>query len=465
MIIKSLSAVGEVTGSCHLIEVNGNKLLLDCGLIQGRTSDEARNREPFPFEPETIDAVILSHAHIDHSGRLPLLVKSGFKGAIYTHRATKDLCKVMLKDSASLQERDVEWENRKRQLKHLPMVEALYDLDDVRVTLKQLKGMEYDQSQIILPGIRVTLQDAGHILGSSIIELFLEESGTRRKVVFSGDLGQNDVPILRNVTPVTDADFVIMESTYGDRLHRTMDSSVEEIKDVLNTAYTRNGNILIQAFAVGRSQELLYLFKKYYKEWRMDRWQIFLDSPMAIDASRVYVKHNDLHDHEAMKLWGHEDLNSLLPNLTLTHTTNQSMNLNNVRSGAIIIAGSGMCTGGRIRHHFKHNIWRDDCHVVISGFQAKGTLGRKLVDGAQQIRLWGETMKVGAKIHTIGALSAHADQDGLIEWYKHFSSRPPVLLVHGETDALDTFATRLRDELNAPVSIANPNKETDLITL
>ncbi len=463
MHLQCLGAVEEVTGSCHLIEVNGHRILLDCGMIQGRAADEARNRDPFPFDPEDIDAVILSHAHIDHCGRLPLLVKSGFTGPIYTHNATSDLCDVMLRDSAYLAERDAVWENRKRERKHLPLVEALYDIEDVENTLPYFQGLEYEKSKEILPGVTVRLQDAGHIIGSAIVELWLEENGVKRKIVFSGDLGQNGVPILRDVAIVTEADYVIMESTYGDRQHQTMENTVAELKGILDTAFQKRGNVLIPAFAVGRTQEILYIFKKFYKEWDVDRWQIYLDSPMAIKATKIYVKHHELHDKETRDLWGQQDLTSLLPNLEMSESAEESMYLNTIQSGAIFIAGSGMCNGGRIKHHLKYNVWRRNCHVVIAGFQAKGTLGRALVDGAKRIRLWGETIKVAAKIHTVGGLSAHADQDGLCEWYQHFKNRPPLLLVHGEPSAQEVLATRLQKEFHAPVKIAQPDDKIDLI--
>ncbi len=465
MYIQCFGAAGEVTGSCHLIEVNGQKILLDCGMIQGRAKDEERNREPFPFDPEEINAVVLSHAHIDHSGRLPLLIKSGYSGPIYTHRATCDLCKIMLRDSAYLAERDADWENRKRERKHLSLVKPLYDLDDVEQTIPHFQDLEYDQTREILPGITVRLQDAGHIIGSAIVELWLEEKGVKRKIVFSGDLGQNGVPILRDVSTISEADQVIMESTYGDRLHKPMEKTVVELKEILEAAFKSKGNVLIPAFAVGRTQEILFLFKKYYKEWQIDRWQIYLDSPMAIDATEIYTKHHDLYDKEATVLLGGHQMTKLLPNLTMSMTSEQSMQLNNMRSGAIIIAGSGMCNGGRIKHHFKHNIWRRNCHVVISGFQARGTLGRSLVDGAKHIRLWGETIVVGATVHTVGGLSAHADQDGLCEWYQHFKNRPPLLLVHGETEAQDILATRLRQEFHAPVRIAKWGEKIELSDL
>lgn len=461
--VEFLGATGEVTGSCHLVTVGKEKILLDCGLIQGRSSDEARNREDFPFDPRSISAVVLSHAHIDHSGRLPLLVKAGFSGKIYTHRACRDLCRIMLKDSAFIYEKEVEWENRKRARKGLKMLEAMYTADDAKFAMGQFKGLVYRKKTRILPNVTLQLNDAGHILGSSIVELWLEDEGQQRKLVFSGDLGRSGMPILEDPEVITDANLVIMESTYGDRLHRSWDDTQKEISEVLSIATNGKGNILIPAFSVGRTQEILYLFAKYYKQWKLDRWQIFLDSPLAIEATRIFMQHSDLFDDEMMALWQKNKQQSILPNLHISRTTNQSMALNLVHSGAIVIAGSGMCTGGRIKQHLKHNIWRSDCHIIISGFQAGGTLGRKLVDGAKTIKLWGESVQVAATIHTIGGLSAHADQAGLKNWYNNFEHRPPVVLVHGEEQAQESLSEVLQTELNAMVTIAQRGQKINLL--
>jgi metallo-beta-lactamase family protein len=465
MEIGFFGAAGEVTGSCHLIEVGGRRILLDCGLIQGDWRDEQRNRAPFPFDPKSIDAVVLSHAHIDHSGRIPLLIRSGFAGPVYTHHASKDLCRIMLKDAGYLAERDAEWENRKRQRKRLPPLLPLFTMQDAVEAMKRFRGMPYGKRRRILPGITVRFADAGHILGSAIVELWLEEGSERRKIVFSGDLGQKGAPILRDPAAVADADLVIMESTYGDRLHRSREETQAEIEAVIAETRGARGNILIPAFAVGRTQDVLYHFARNYDAWGIGDWQIFLDSPMAIQATGVYVRHSNLYDAEAAELWVRNSRRTLLPNLTLSRTGRQSMQLNRIRSGAIIIAGSGMCNGGRIRHHLKHNVWRNNCHVVIVGFQARGTLGRALVDGAKHIRLWGETIKVEAKIHTIGGLSAHADQAGLLEWYGRFDNRPPVTLVHGEPDAATVLYAELAGRANAPVRIAKQGDRLDLLSM
>lgn len=461
--VEFLGATGEVTGSCHLVTVGNNKILLDCGLVQGLAKDEQRNRQAFPFDPASIDAVVLSHAHIDHSGRLPMLVKAGFRGSIFTHRACRDLCRIMLKDSAFLYQKDVEWENRKRARKGLKLVEAMYTVDDAAVAMKQFKGLLYQQKKRILPNVTLQLNDAGHILGSSIVELWLEDEGRQRKLVFSGDLGRSGMPILQDPVAISEADLVIMESTYGDRLHRSWDETTKEISDVLSVAMSGNGNILIPAFSVGRTQEILYLFAKYYKQWRLDRWQIFLDSPLAIEATRIFMNNSDLFNADMKALFQKNKQQAILPNLHISRTTNQSMALNRVHAGAIIIAGSGMCSGGRIKQHLKHNVWRSDCHVIISGFQARGTLGRKLVDGAKRITLWGEAVQVAASIHTIGGLSAHADQTALKNWYKNFNNHPRVVLVHGEPQAQESLREVLQTELNADVIIAKRGQKVNLL--
>jgi metallo-beta-lactamase family protein len=455
-------AAGEVTGSCYLIQSGGRNILLECGLIQGSPEEEARNSQPFPFDPKLIDAVVLSHAHIDHSGRIPLLVKSGYTGPIYTQSACRDLCRIMLRDAAFLNEKEAEWSNRKRQRKGQDLVDPLYTMKDAQLAMRRFRVLDYEEEQEIVPGVRLRLRDAGHILGSSIVELWLKEGSASKKIVFSGDLGHHGAPILRDPTIIKKADLVLLESTYGDRLHRPWTETWQEMHEVMQAAQKAKGNILIPSFAVGRSQELLYLFAKHSDAWQLDRWQIFLDSPMAIEATEVYARYTELYDHETRQLLHQNQRRGWLPNLHLSRTSNQSMRLNQVRSGAIIIAGSGMCTGGRIKHHLKHNLWRSDCHIIIVGFQAEGTLGRQLVEGTSEVRLWGETIRVAARIHTVGGLSAHADQQGLMDWYNHFEHAPPVVLVHGEPPALDVLAQRLERETGAKVRLAEPAMELDL---
>ena len=463
MHIQFYGATEEVTGSCALVSAGKRKVLLDCGLFQGTKSDEARNSQPFPFNPSDINAVILSHAHIDHSGRLPLLIKSGFKGKIYTHRATRELCNILLQDSAYLNEKDADIENRKRARKGLQAIEPLYTRQDAQKVIRKCKGLEYDQDYELYPEIKFRLRDAGHILGSAIVEVWLTEAGQTRKVTFSGDLGHADIPILRNPHVINESDWVIMETTYGDRCHRPMSDTLTEIGAVINTAHADGGNILIPSFAVGRSQEILYLFAKYYKEWQLDQWNIFLDSPMAIATTDIYSNYKELYDEEALQLIKNRKMEDILPRLHLSRTPKQSMQLNTIKSGAIIIAGSGMCTGGRIKHHLKHNIWKRECHVLIVGFQARGTPGRALVDGSKRIRLWGETIKVAAHIHTIGGLSAHADQHGLSKWFSNFRNKPGLILVHGEKLAMTSFHEKLDNQQRSRTVIAQFGKKINLL--
>lgn len=440
-------AAGEVTGSCYLLRVNGSKLLLDCGLIQGRPRDEVRNSEPFPFEPSSIDAVILSHAHLDHSGRLPLLVRRGFRGPIYAHEATRDLCRIMLQDAAYISEKEAEWENTKRRRKGLALREPLYTSDDALKALQQFRTLHFEGITEVMSGISLRLKDAGHILGSSLVELWLQEGELSRKLVFSGDLGHRGAPVMRDPARIREADLVIMESTYGDRVHRSWDETWQEMASILEQAAGSGGNVLIPAFSVGRTQDLLYSFAHHFQQWGMKNWTLFLDSPLAIEATEVYARHPELYDAEARKLFSGGRKPFSPPNLHISRSAEESMAINRIHSGAIIIAGSGMCDGGRIKHHFKHNIWRRNCHVVIVGFQAAGTLGRRLVDGARHIRLWGETVKVAARIHTLGGLSAHADHEGLLAWYDTFEGRPPLVLTHGEENARRQLAVGLRQRL------------------
>ena len=462
MKLRFLGAAGEVTGSCYLLSAGGRNVLLECGQIQGDESAFERNRQPLPVEIGEIDAVVLSHAHIDHSGRLPLLVRQGYAGPIYTHKATCDLCNIMLRDSAYLHEKDALWENKKRQRKGLPLVEPLYTRADAEAVVPLMRGLEYDELEEILPGIRIRLRDAGHILGSAIVELWAAAREGERKIVFSGDLGYRDAPIMENPTVIEDADLVIMESTYGNRDHRAFDDTLSEIGEVLETADRDKGNIIIPAFAVGRTQDLLFLLSQHREAWSVDRWRVFLDSPMAIQSTEVYSRYRHLFTAHLFERGGNRPA---LDNFIATPTSDESMSINKIESGAIVIAGSGMCSGGRVLHHLKHNVWRSRCHIVIVGYQAHGTLGRKLVEGADYIRLWNETIKVNAKIHTVGGLSAHADQSGLLEWYSAFRDKPPVWLVHGEPNAQGALANRLRTKHGAVVHIPKRGDSLDMADL
>lgn len=461
--IRFLGAAGEVTGSCHLLETGGRRVLLDCGLFQGSGETEAENRRPFPFDPACIDAVILSHAHLDHAGRLPLLVKQGFRGPIYSHPASRDLARIMLRDAAHLALKDAETETRKRARRGLPPVTPLYTPEDVETCLPQFRDLKYGERRQLLPGLHCRLRDAGHILGAAIVELWATERGLTRKLVFSGDLGYRGSFIMPPPTPVEDSDLVIMESAYGDRLHRSPEESVAELGGILRTAREQRGNILIPAFSVGRTQELLYLLARHAEEWGLDRWHVFLDSPMAIEATSVYTAHAQLLAPEAARYARETHFGA--PHLHFVPTTEESMAINNIESGAIVIAGSGMCAGGRILHHLKHRLWRDNSHVVFVGFQAAGTLGRRLVDGAREISLWGEPVRVAAGIHTLGGFSAHADREGLCAWYGAFRGRPLAAVVHGEAPASIALAAELRARYGSPATVPARGDSIDFADL
>lgn len=466
-------AAGEVTGSCHEVEAAGHRVLLDCGLIQGNRADEARNREEFGFEASAVDAVVLSHAHIDHCGRLPLLVKRGFRGKIWAQRATADLLKVMLEDSAKLAEADAE--RARRRLREgrgsrddEDEVEPLYTLDDVARTLKRVRAIDYDAPTVIAPGLSVTLRDAGHILGSASVELREHAAPDEahaspgnapddRVLVFSGDIGTKGTPILRDPAPVPHADLVLLESTYGGRLHRERAATVAELGAVFREAWRDRGCVVIPAFAVGRTQELLYWFAQHFDDWGLSRWRVFLDSPMAAKVLGVYERHAELFDEEAKRVWAENPHPLRLPNLHLAESTEDSMAINRIDSGAIIIAGSGMANGGRVRHHLRHRLPFERHHVMFVGYQAQGTLGRRLVDGAPRVRILGYDVPVRAQRHTVGGLSAHADQAGLLDWYSRIPGAPPTVLVHGEDDAREAMAREIRRRFDADVELSRPD--------
>ena len=465
MKINFLGATRQVTGSCFLIECSESKVLIECGMIQGGKSQEELNRADFPFVPEDIDAVLITHAHLDHSGRLPLLAKVGYRGPIHAHAATVGLCNILLKDAAYIAERDAAIDTKKRRRIHQEPVDPLYTLTDAQEAIDLFVSHAYGEPWVVAPGITARLQDAGHILGSAVIELWLEEGDEQRKVVFSGDIGRDNTPILQDPARIDEADLLVMESTYGNREHRSWDETWEELGEIISKARAARGNIMIPAFAVGRTQELLYLFAKFYEQWGLDDWAVFLDSPMAIRATQVYAQFTALYDKETNEFYaGANTAPFQLPNLRLMPEADDSMAINRIPKGALIIAGSGMCNGGRIRHHFKHNLWRSSSHVIIVGFQAQGTPGRALVDGAREVKLWGESVRVGAQIHTVGGLSAHAGRSELIAWYEAIRTAPQVALVHGESAGMDDLAEELRSR-GAEVETPEYGRSIDLNNL
>ena len=457
-------AAQEVTGSCHLIETEGVRILLDCGMHQGGRKSEKRNGEPFPFDPRSLNAVILSHGHLDHSGLLPRLFKDGYKGPVYCTDATRNLLAIMLEDSASLHLRDVEWENKRRRRAGKPEIQPWYDMENVLQVLEHCKGIPYTETRKIEAGIDLTFYEAGHIIGSAIVELDIQEKSHSKRLVFSGDLGNSDAVLMRDPTPRQQADVVLMEGTYGDRDHRTLDNTLDELALALDQAYQAKGNVLIPSFAVGRTQEMLFHLGVLHKQGRVPQQKIFLDSPMGIDVTRLYTEYMELldpKDLEKLSLKLGDDHKSYLPMLTLTQDTQDSMAINRVTDGAIIIAGSGMCNGGRIRHHLKHNLWRPECHIVFPGFQARGTLGRKLVDGEKQVKMFGSVFAVKAKIHTLGGFSAHAGQSQLLQWASEFQNRPRFYLVHGEVEALQALQKTMQEKLS--ISSEVPAEGTSMV--
>jgi metallo-beta-lactamase family protein len=462
MRLEFYGGAGEVTGSCHILAVGDRRLLLDCGLIQGGSSADERNREPFPFEAERVDAVVLSHAHIDHCGRLPLLCKRGFRGPVYATAACRDLARILLADGANMAERDAERENRRqRKSGRKSRVEPLYTLDDAHAILERFRTVPYGRAEEVLPGVELMFRDAGHILGSASVWLTLREDDRRCRLVFSGDLGQYDSPILRDPEPGPGADIVLMESTYGDRLHRDRAATLEEFGRILQDAKRDGGNVLIPAFAVGRSQDILYELAMHFDAWGLADWQVFLDSPMAIEASDVYWRHAELFDEEARE-WRSRVRNlPALPNLVLARTAGESMAINRITHGAIVIAGSGMCTGGRIVHHLKHNLGRPECDIIFTGFQAQGTLGRALVDGRETVRIHGVPHPVAARIHTLGGFSAHGDRADLLRWYEGIGGQPPVWLVHGESTASRSLCDSLSGR-GVRAEVASPGRTVEL---
>jgi len=464
--LQFLGAIREVTGSAYLLRTSRSCVLLECGMHQGGRDSEQANREDFPFPLADIDAVVLSHAHLDHSGLLPKLVREGYQGPIYMTRATHDLIDIMLHDAAFLEMKDCEWENKQRRRAGKSLIEPIYTDQDVEATLQRRAQLHYHQTVNVTPDIELQFHDGGHILGSAIVELRIHEAGDTRTLIFSGDLGNADHPLLEDPEVMQRADYLLLESTYGDRNHRPYDETVEEFCDALQAAADAGGNVMIPAFAVGRTQEIMFWLGKFHRQGRLKQQQIFLDSPMAIAASEVYFRYLNLFNDDDARAFvdtvKHE-WQDWLPNLKCTRTPEESMQLNHISGGAIIIAGSGMCTGGRIRHHLKNNLWKNNSHLIIVGFQVAGTLGRALVDGAREVNILGREVAVKATIHTLGGFSAHADQTQLLNWAGHFESpRPELYLVHGELDKMLVLQEQFHQRYQWHAHIPSYREKIDL---
>ncbi len=475
MNITFFGAARTVTGSCAMVECAGKRILVDCGLPQG--NDEKKLGMELPFNAEHIDYVLITHAHIDHSGRIPLLVKNGFKGRILCTAATLDLCSIMLVDSGHIQEMEVEWLNRKRRRAGKTEVEPLYSIADARKALEFFEGYSYGEKQRIANGIEVEFVDAGHLLGSSSIQLWLTEGAEKRHLVFSGDIGNLDQPIINDPSCLTDADFVIVESTYGDRVHpqpehKTQVISTEErsaeLASIIRETFNRGGNVIIPSFAVGRTQEILYLLRviiTHHLIPEMTEIPVFLDSPLAIEATKVYSRNIEGYfDEEAMELVK-KGVNPLsFPSLTTTVTADESRELNARKGSAVIISASGMCEAGRIKHHLKHNLWRPESTIVFCGYQAGGTLGRSILDGAGRVTLFGEQIDVRAEIRRLEGISAHADQSGLMRWLGCFGNRPQqIFVVHGEERVAEWFAGFVTTNLGIAAWAPEPQQSFNLL--
>lgn len=458
-----LGAAQQVTGSCYLLETPAlGRVLLDCGMHQGGDVPGRELQDRLQFAPESIDAVILSHAHLDHSGLLPLLVHQGFEGPIYCTLATARLLRVMLNDAVGLYEKDLEWDNVRRQRRGEKLLKPAYTRRDVLKVLKLCESVSYREGLTLGDDASVCFHDAGHILGSAITELKFSENGAQKTLVFSGDLGKRGSVLMNDPAILTDADIVLMEGTYGDRNHRTLDDTVDQLERILHETWARKGSVMIPAFAVGRTQELLFHLGTLYNQGRLDNWQVFLDSPMAIEVTSLYESCADLLDPEdgcRLKAVLGPSMKNFLPNLRYAKTQEESMAINRIEHGAIIIAGSGMCTGGRIRHHFKQRIWNQRNTIIFAGFQARGTLGRILVDGAKKISMFGSEFVVRADIETLGGFSAHAGQSELIEWVSNFRTTPRLMLVHGEPVALDTLAAKLWSDRKIASEVPFPGQQ------
>ena len=434
MKIRFLGAARQVTGSCFHLSINGMECLVDCGMKQG---EAAENGSSFAFQPAEIAYLFLTHAHIDHSGLIPKLVKEGFKGKIITTSATADLTRILLHDSAHIQEKDAEWKTKKalRQGKD-ETFEPLFTMKDVDDAMTFFVKKEYDETGHLGKGLRYCFLDAGHILGSSTFELWYQDSPMEKKIVFSGDIGKKGNLVIADPEHAVSADYVVMESTYGNRLHKGLKESIDELLEAIKITFKRGGNVVMPTFAVGRTQDLLYILSELVREKRLPPSDVFIDSPLAQEATKVYLAHPEdfgEHTRKLAQVMRDEGLR-----LHFTTSVEESQAINRIKSGAIILAGSGMCEGGRVAHHLKHNLWRSECGIIFTGFQARGTLGRRIVDGATHVHVLGEEIAVKAGVYTINGFSAHADQEDLIEWLSSFENKPEVFIVHGEESvALD----------------------------
>ncbi len=466
MQITFLGADHEVTGSCHFLSAAGKNILIDCGMEQG--TDVYENQD-IPVNATDIDYVLLTHAHIDHSGLIPYLYVNGFRGLVYTTAATCDLCNIMLKDSAHIQMFEAEWRNRKAKRSGYAEFVPLYDMEAVEGVLSHFVPCEYDKQIALGNNITIRFTDVGHLLGSASIEIWIKENSFSKKIVFSGDIGNLDRPLVKNPKYIKDADYVVMESTYGDRVHKDVPNYEEELAKIIKRTFDRNGNLIIPAFAVGRTQEMLYYLQKIKRNNLVPEYsdfEVYVDSPLAVEATNIFTKNIDnCFDEEAMEMI-RKGINPIkFPGLKLSITSSDSKAINFDNKPKVIISASGMCEAGRIRHHLKHNLWREECTILFVGYQSKNTLGRAILDGAKEVKLFAETIEIRAEIATLDGVSGHADKNGLITWLKAFERKPDkVFVVHGEDTVCDEFAECLRKDYGYAVEAPYTGSTYDLVT-
>ncbi|MFZ3122487.1 MAG: MBL fold metallo-hydrolase [Thermodesulfovibrionales bacterium] len=460
MKIQFLGGVRTVTGSCFYIRTSEIKMLVDCGMFQGEDSYDI-NRAPFLVNPSEIDYLFLTHAHIDHSGLIPKLVKDGFSGKIVTTSATADLAELMLYDSAHIQETDSEWHARRALRAGKEPALPLYTVDDVKASIPFFKKVSYGKIEHTGKGIKYRFLDAGHILGSGSLEIWFQDGHKEKKIIFSGDIGRKGNPIINDPSLATEAEYVVMESTYGNRLHKGMSETIDELVEVIKVTFKKGGNVIIPAFAIGRTQDLLYVLNRLVREGRLYKINVYIDSPLAEQATKTYLAHPECFDEEAKRILSADSVGDSI-RLRFTDSVDESIALNKIKSHAIIIAGSGMCEGGRIRHHFKHNLWRPECSIIFSGFQARGTLGRRIVDGARVVRIFGEEIAMKAGIYTLGGFSAHADQKELLEWLASFKGSPQVFVVHGEEETSLAFSEMIKEKYGFVTHVPSKGEEYEI---
>lgn len=467
MDIQFLGAAKMVTGSNYLLTRGDYKILVDCGLFQGNEEKERLNFQNFDFDPKEIDAVILTHAHIDHSGRIPKLVRDGFRGKIISTKATYDLCEIMLLDSGKIQEQDAQWENKKRKRAGRAPIEPLYTMEDAQMSLHYFEPYHYNQRININDEVSIRFRDAGHILGSAILELWFNDGAKRTKIVFSGDLGMPNRPIIRNPEYIEDADYLIMESTYGDTIHEPIEESTGKLIDIINKTTFRGGTVLIPSFAVGRTQELIYELNNYYEYGKVEEYMkipIYIDSPMAVNATDVFQRNSSSFDEETKNLILNGDNPFQFENLRYIRSQEESMALNKSDYPKVIISASGMATAGRIRHHLKHNLYNPLNSLVFVGYQAQGTLGRILLDGIDRVKLLGEEISVELEIYDLEGFSGHADQMVLLDWLHNFKKKPKkIFLVHGEEEAATAISKKIEEQFNIGTIIPNKNDKYRIV--